>query len=359
MAKKIKIDLDEKSYDIFIGINNLNMIGEIIKEKLPQVEKTFVISNPTVFPLYGDKVLKSLREVNLDPGYGLMPDGEKYKTLEYAELFYDQLLAHKIDRSSLIISLGGGVVGDLAGFVAATYMRGLNFVQIPTSLLAQVDSSSGGKVAVNHKSGKNLIGAFFQPGFVLIDVATLKTLKNKEFTSGLAEVIKHGMALDYNYFYNIEQNLEAILNLDSSTLVKLIEGSCLLKGRVVQKDEKEEGVRKILNFGHTLGHALEAIYDYKKYRHGEAVAIGMACNTRLAYQQGLIKKEDLNRLINLLENVGLPTEIPKEVKREAILEAIKNDKKSFHNKIPLILPKGIGNVEITYEWSADDLSICY
>ena len=359
MGKKLKIDLGKKSYNIFIGKDNLNKIGEMIKRKLPAVEKTFVISNPTVFPLYGEQVLKSLKEARLDPSYGLIPDGEEYKTLEYAEPFYDKLIEHEMDRSSLIISLGGGVIGDLAGFVAATYMRGINFVQLPTTLLAQVDSSSGGKVAVNHKSGKNLIGSFYQPAFVLIDVSTLKSLAKEEFTSGLAEVIKHGMALDHDYFSYIEQNLEAILNLDPSILEKLIQGSCQLKGEVVQKDEKEQGERKILNFGHTIGHALENIYDYKKYRHGEAVAIGMVCNSKIAYERDMIKNDDLNRLINLLEKVGLPTEIPSIVKKEAILEAIKNDKKSFHNKIPLILPTDIGEVEISYEWSADDLTVCY
>ena len=359
MGKKLKIDLGKKSYDIFIGKDNLNKIGEMIKAKLPAVEKTFVISNPTVFPLYGEQVLKSLKEAKLDPSYGLIPDGEEYKTLEYAEPLYDQLIEHEMDRSSLIISLGGGVIGDLAGFVAATYMRGINFVQLPTSLLAQVDSSIGGKVAVNHKSGKNLIGSFFQPGFVLIDVSTLKTLAKEEFTSGLAEVIKHGMALDHDYFSYIEQNLESILNLDISVLEEVIYESCRLKGKVVQKDEKEQGERKMLNFGHTIGHALENIYDYKKYRHGEAVAIGMVCNSKIAYERDIIKKDDLNRLINLLEKVGLPTDIPSNVKKAAILEAIKNDKKSFHNKIPLILPTDIGEVEISYEWSAEDLKTCY
>ena len=359
MGKRVKIDLGKKSYDIFIGKDNLYKIGKLIKKKLPEVEKTFVISNPTVFPLYGEQVLKSLKEVNLDPDYKIIPDGEEYKTLEYAEQLYDQLIDHEMERSSLIISLGGGVIGDLAGFVAATYMRGINFVQLPTSLLAQVDSSIGGKVAVNHKSGKNLIGSFFQPAFVLIDVATLKTLAKDEFTSGLAEVIKHGMALDFDYFSYIEQNLESILKLDISVLEELINGSCQLKGKIVQEDEKEQGKRKILNFGHTIGHALENIYDYKKYRHGEAVAIGMVCNSRIAESRGMIKKDELNRLINLLKKVGLPTEIRPEVKQEALLRAIKNDKKSFHNKIPLILPIDIGEAEISYKWSADDLKTCY
>ena len=359
MGKQLKIDLGKKGYDIFIGKGNLDKIGEMVKEKIPEVKKVFVISNHTVFPLYGEQVLKSLKEAKLDSSYELIPDGEEYKTLEYVEPFYDQLIEHKMDRSSLIISLGGGVIGDLAGFVAATYMRGINFVQLPTTLLAQVDSSIGGKVAVNHKSGKNLIGSFFQPSFVLIDVLTLKTLAQKEFTSGLAEVIKHGMALDYDYFSYIEENLKSILNLDFSILEELIQGSCQLKGKIVQKDEKEEGERKILNFGHTIGHALENIYDYKKFRHGEAVAIGMICNSKIAYKWDMIKKDDLYRLINLIENVGLPTRIPKEVKPAAILRAIKNDKKSFHNKIPLILPKDIGEVEISYKWSAEDLSVCY
>src|SRR6056297_479054 len=359
VSNKLCVNLGEKSYNIIIGEKNLDKVGTKIKEKLPQVKKTFVISNPTVFPLYGKQVINSLKKANLDPTYGLMPDGEQYKTLEYAGKFYDQLLEHKMDRSSLIISLGGGVVGDLAGFVAATYMRGINFVQLPTTLLAQVDSSIGGKVAVNHSKGKNLIGAFYQPAFVLIDVSTLTTLKKDEFKSGMGEVSKHGMALDADYFTYIEENSELILKLDFSVLIKLIYGSCQLKGEIVEKDEKEQGIRKVLNFGHTIGHALENIYDYKKYRHGEAVAIGMVCNSKIAYERGLIDKTHVKRLIKVLKKVGLPTELPLGVKVKDILSSMKNDKKSFQNKIPLILPTNIGEVKLVYDWTESDLTVCF
>ena len=351
MEKKVRVNLGDNSYNIFVDNDNLDKVGEMVKEILPRVNKTYIISNPTVFSLYGDKVMESLRQAQLNPAYGLIPDGEEYKTLEYAEKFYDQLIEHQMDRSSLILSLGGGVVGDLAGFVAATYMRGVNFVQIPTTLLAQVDSSIGGKVAVNHQSGKNLIGAFYQPAFVLIDVLTLKTLEKREFIAGMAEIIKHGMGLDRDYFTYIEDNLESILNLDNSIIIELISGSCHLKGKVVEIDEEEMGYRKVLNFGHTIGHALEAISDYKRFRHGEAVAIGMVYNSRLAHQMGLIEKEVVERLINLLKEIDLPIEIPSEIKQEDIWEAIKNDKKSFHNRIPLILPTDIGEVEQIYNWS--------
>ena len=355
MNKRVRVNLGEKSYSIFIGDNNLRMIGDLIRELLPHVAKTFVISNTTVFPLYGEQVMDSLKRAGLNPGYGLLPDGEECKTLGYAEKFYDQLIEHGIDRSSLIISLGGGVVGDLAGFVAATFMRGVKFAQIPTTLLAQVDSSIGGKVAVNHKAGKNLIGAFHQPDFVLTDVSTLETLELDELIAGLGEVIKHGLALDREYFTYIEDNLDSILELRPSFMINLIEGSCILKGKVVEIDEEEMGYRKVLNFGHTVGHALEVITDYKKYKHGEAVAIGMVYACRLGQEMGMIDNRVTRRLVRLLDKIGLPTRIPGEIKPEQILEAMKKDKKSYRNKVKMILPKDVGQVEITDNWTKKDI----
>ncbi|AZR74178.1 3-dehydroquinate synthase [Anoxybacter fermentans] len=355
MQKKLTIYLKERSYPIFIGDNFLHKLGELIKNLIPKARRSFVISNTTVFPLYGEIVMKSLEDVDLNPGSGLISDGEEYKSLDTASNIYDQLIEHQMDRSSVVISLGGGVVGDLAGFVAATYMRGIPFVQVPTTLLAQVDSSIGGKVAVNHPAGKNLIGAFYQPRLVLIDVATLKTLAREELIAGMAEIIKHGMILDADYFNWIEENLDKILNLDPSVLIQLIYGSCRIKGQVVEADEKEENLRAILNFGHTVGHALEVVTHYKRYRHGEAVAIGMVIATRLAEYMGMINEDNVKRLVQLLDRTSLPTQLPPDISSTAILEAIKQDKKSFQGKVRMILPTAIGQVHITDKWCEQDL----
>ncbi|MCK4260440.1 MAG: 3-dehydroquinate synthase [Halanaerobiales bacterium] len=355
MEKKITINLKERSYPIFIGENNLDRLGELIKLQIPDARRVFVISNTTVEPLYAKKVLESLENADLASAMGVIPDGEEYKTLEIVSGLYDQLVDHNMDRSSVVVSLGGGVVGDLAGFVAATYMRGIHFVQVPTTLLAQVDSSIGGKVAVNHPAGKNLIGAFHQPRLVLIDISTLQTLARDELIAGMAEIIKHGMILDANYFNWIEENLEQILNLDSATLIRLIYDSCTIKGKIVEEDEKEQNIRAILNFGHTVGHGIEAVTHYKKYRHGEAVAIGMVQASRLAENMGLIDKMEVRRLARMLERTGLPIYIPVEINLDKIVKAIQNDKKAFQGKVKMILPTRIGQVKITDQWGEDDL----
>jgi len=355
MSYEVKINLRNDNYPIIIGSQNLKQAGKLIKNLLPDTVRTFVISDTNVFHIYGDRLINSLQESQLKPDYELLPAGEENKNLLNASKFYNNLLEHQMDRSSLLISLGGGVVGDLAGFVAATYMRGIKFVQIPTTLLAQVDSSVGGKVAVNHEAGKNLIGTFYHPEFVLTDVSTLKTLPKAEINSGMAEVIKHGMILDKDYYNYIENNLSMLSDLKPANLIQLLKGSCILKGRVVKEDEKENGYRKILNFGHTIGHALEIITDYKEYKHGEAVAIGMVYNCKLAHKMGLLDYSIIDRLITLLSKVGLPTLIPKKIKADQVLKAIRKDKKSYQNKIPMILPKNIGEAIITNEWLDEDL----
>lgn len=355
MAVEVNIDIKDHSYPVMIGNQNLDQIGEIIKRLLPDTVRTFVISDTNVFSIYGEKVMSSLKDAQLKPAYEIIPPGEENKNLIVASYFYDELVEHQMDRSSLILSLGGGVVGDLAGFVAATFMRGVKFVQLPTTLLAQVDSSIGGKVAVNHEKGKNLIGTFYQPEFVLTDISTLKTLEKDEIISGMAEIIKHGMILDKDYFDFIDSNISEILDLKPAFLIQLVSRSCQLKGSVVKKDEKEAGYRKILNFGHTIGHALEVLTEYKKYKHGEAVAIGMVYNCKLAHEMGLIDNNVIDRLINLLDKFGLPTRIPKNIKSDQIFETIKKDKKSFKNKIPMVLPNSLGEVIITDQWNKKDL----
>lgn len=355
MQQKLTIHLKERSYPIFIGDNVLPELGNLIRMQIPSAERSFIITNATVNSLYGDVIFESLRCVGLEPALGVIPDGEEYKTLKTASELFDQLIEHRLDRSSVVVSLGGGVVGDLAGFVAATYMRGVAFVQVPTTLLAQVDSSIGGKVAVNHQAGKNLIGAFYQPKLVLIDTMTLQTLPMVEFRAGMAEVIKHGMILDAGYWRWIEEHIEDIVDHNQETLSKLVYGSCVIKGKVIEADEREDHLRAILNFGHTVGHALEAVTHYARYRHGEAVSIGMVQASRLAEQFGLINGEEVNVLIQLLRKLQLPTELPADVSAQGILQAMRQDKKSYQGKVKLILPTSIGQVKIVDQWLEEDM----
>lgn len=353
--QKILINLRERSYPILIENEILAGLGELIKTHIPTVYRSFVITNPVVDELYGEMVMKSLQDAGLEPAKGVIPDGEEHKSLEVATNLYDQLVEHQMDRSSIVISLGGGVVGDLAGFIAATFMRGLPFVQVPTTLLAQVDSSIGGKVAVNHPAGKNLIGAFYQPRLVVIDPHTLQTLPRAELVAGMGEVIKHGIIMNAHYFEWLETNLERILNAEPATMSQLIFGSCTIKGKVVEADEHETHIRAVLNFGHTVGHALEAVTHYSRLRHGEAVAIGMVVASRLSLMMKMFKPDDLQRLISLLQRVGLPTELPGDVTPQSILDAMVQDKKSFHGNIKMILPMAIGQVQATDQWNEQDL----
>ena len=353
--QKLMINLKERGYPIYIGSGFLSELGEYIETQIPTAHRSFVITDSVVDKLYGDVVMESLHAAGLNPEKGVILNGEESKSLETATGLYDQLVAHGMERTSVIISLGGGVVGDLAGFVAATYMRGVPFVQVPTTLLAQVDSSIGGKVAVNHPAGKNLIGAFHQPQLVLIDTNTLATLPKEELIAGMGEVIKHGMILNADYFDWIEANIPRILNLESATLNQLVFGSCTIKGKIVEMDEYERNIRAILNFGHTIGHALETLTHYRRYRHGEAIAIGMAQVSKLAQFKGMVKTEAVDRLIKLLTDTGLPTELPTGINPEDLLQTIKQDKKSHQGKIKIILPTTIGNVQITDQWDEQDL----
>lgn len=353
--QKLTIQLRDRSYPIMIENGLLEQLGELVKAQIPTATRSFLISNTTVDALYGECAMKSLQDAGLHPAKGLIPDGEEYKSLAEAMCLYDQLVAHGMDRSSVLISLGGGVVGDLAGFVAATYMRGLHFVQVPTSLLAQVDSSVGGKVAVNHPAGKNLIGAFHQPRLVVIDPVTLQTLPQEELVAGLGEVIKHGMILNMNYFDWVEANLERILKKDLATLEQVVFGSCMIKGKIVEADEQERNLRAILNFGHTVGHALESVTEFRRYRHGEAVAIGMVQAARLSERLKMFSSQHVARLIQVLERAGLPAQFPADIEPAVIMQAIHQDKKSFQGKTRFILPTAIGQVQITDRWDEQDL----
>jgi 3-dehydroquinate synthase len=276
----------------------------------------------------------------------MIPDGEEYKNLDTLKRIYDELLKHGLDRKSALIALGGGVVGDITGFAAATYMRGISYIQIPTTLLAQVDSSVGGKTGVDHKLGKNMIGAFWQPGLVLIDPVTLKTLPKRQLLAGLAEVIKYGVIYDNELFEFLEANREHIFNLEDKAITYIIRRSCEIKADVVSKDERESGLRAILNYGHTIGHAIETATGYTRYLHGEAVAIGMHLEAKLSQLLKGIDDGQLSRIKALIDSYGLPSEIPKDINRDDILSSMQLDKKAVAGKLKFILPESIGAVKI-------------
>jgi len=333
---------EDKSYSIIIEDGVLNKIPSIIKEA-GLGHKFAIITDSNVETLYADDLSKGFRENNLANKIISFPAGEQNKSREIKAWIEDQMLEDKFGRDSAVIALGGGVVGDIAGYVAASYTRGLPYVQIPTTLVACVDSSIGGKTAVDTPHGKNLIGAFYQPWAVYIDVNTLLTLNEKEIREGLAEVIKYGVISDEVLFSFLEERMDLIFSYDKEALTHIIKRGCEIKAEVVEKDEKESNLRKILNFGHTIGHVVENLSNYK-ISHGEAVSIGMVAEGKLAVEMGLWKKSDLNKLINLIKKAGLPTDIPDYMKAEQIIDAMKLDKKSRSGQIEMVLPKKIGKM---------------
>lgn len=340
----LKVNLGDNSYDILIGCGVLSSLGSHCAA-IGLSARVAIITNPTVNALYGEVARCSLAESGCTVSVIEIPDGEVYKNAETLAQVYDALIESGLDRKSFIVALGGGVVGDLAGFAAATYLRGIPFVQVPTTLLAQVDSSVGGKTAIDHPRGKNLIGAFYQPRFVLIDVDTLATLPEREFRAGLAEVIKYGVALDLTFFEYLEQHVDAIISMDRECLKTLIRRCCQLKAQVVELDEKESGLRAVLNYGHTLGHAFEMLAGYSELVHGEAVAIGMALAARISAGRGHCAAADIERIESLITRFGLQTEAP-IVDRQGLLAAILTDKKSKDGAISFICNHGIGNFAV-------------
>ncbi|QGT98932.1 3-dehydroquinate synthase [Candidatus Syntrophocurvum alkaliphilum] len=343
---KVNVNLGDKSYNIYIDKGLLANTAQIISE-VSSTKKILLVSNPTVYSLYGEVVIKELRKANFEVIKSIIPDGEQYKNMKEALKVIDLAIKNNLERSSIIVALGGGVVGDLAGFVASIYHRGIDFVQIPTTLLAQVDSSVGGKVAVNHPEGKNIIGAFHQPKAVIIDTNTLKTLEKRDYKSGLAEITKYGIIFDKEFFTFIENNLDKIKSMkDLFAIEELISKSCIIKRSIVELDEKEYGIRAILNLGHTFGHSIEKLTDYTTYRHGEAVALGILYASELAADYGSIKTSEKHKIQNLLVNLELLTKLPM-LTGEQIYNGMLNDKKMENNKLNLVLPKGIGDYIIT------------
>ncbi len=353
LNKTLKVNLGEKSYPIYIGEGILPWIGQYLKE-MELGRKVMVVTNPTVGKLYGQTVLDSLKNEGFEVVRDVIPDGEEYKSLESAQILYDTAFNHSLDRKSAVIALGGGVIGDLAGFVAATYMRGIPFIQVPTTLLAQVDSSVGGKVAVNHPRGKNIIGAFYQPRMVYADITTLKTLPEREFRAGMAEVIKYGVIQDREFFEFLEKNHGNIKNLAVPELVRVVETSCSIKARVVEQDETEQNLRAILNYGHTFGHAFEALTGYKKYVHGEAVAIGMVSAARVAVRLGILDAREGDRIENIIRLFELPLTFGR-LSPEEIIRTMHHDKKALGGKVRYVLPETIGKVRIVSDIPGDIL----
>ena len=339
--RSLEVHLGERSYPIHIGDGLLRDAGRLMSQVLPQAE-TAIVTHESLRALYGSALAQSLSASGFNPHWIEVTEGERTKSLEWASFLYDRLVALKMDRFSPVVAFGGGVVGDLAGFVAASYLRGVPLVQIPTTLLAQVDSSVGGKTGVNHPGGKNLIGAFHQPKSVLIDTLTLPTLPARELKAGLAEVVKYGIIWDEDLFRQLEEHYDKILCLDPSVLEQIIYRSCAIKAAVVEKDEREEDLRSILNFGHTLGHAIEASSEYAGTLHGEAVAIGMVAACRLSLERGFCSAETLERVRSLLAKIGLPTEPPPSLRRQDIVRAIELDKKTKDGTVKFVAIERIG-----------------
>lgn len=337
----VNVALQERAYPIYVGAGCLKELGSRLAEARCG-RRVAVVTNSTIAELYLGPALAALAGAGFDPAVIQIPDGEEHKNLAWLAFTYDRLIDAGIDRGGAVVALGGGVVGDLAGFAAATYLRGVDFVQVPTTLLAQIDASIGGKTGINHAAGKNLLGAFKQPRFVLTDVACLRTLPQREFVAGIAEVIKTGAILDEELFELVEAELPAILRQDRDVLTRVVRTCCQLKALVVAEDETEGGYRAILNFGHTVGHAIESLTDYRTFLHGEAVAIGMVAAARVSHRLGLCDHAVVRRIRKLLERYGLPTEIPGDLGREAIALAMRTDKKALGGTIKFVCLERIG-----------------
>ncbi len=345
--KTLTVELDERSYPIHIGRELLGK-PELM---LPHVhgQQVMIVSNETVAPLYLEQARAAFPRLTVEAV--ILPDGEQFKTLDTLNLVFSALLEHRFDRQCTLVALGGGVVGDITGFAAASYQRGVNFIQIPTTLLAQVDSSVGGKTGVNHALGKNMIGAFHQPQCVLIDTDTLNTLEDNQLSAGLAEIIKYGLIGDAEFFGWLEQHCDELKNRQPGTLAEAIERSCQNKADVVAADEKETGLRALLNLGHTFGHAIESGMGYGSWLHGEAVATGMLMAADLSRREGYLDTGQIDRIRALLEKAGLPTRTPPELDPEHFLELMAVDKKVLAGKIRLVLLTDIGTSRVSENYN--------
>ncbi len=351
--RKLNVALGDRSYPILIDgglIDRGDLFAAVLK-----TPKVAVVTNDVVAPLYLERLLNALADQGIACASIVLPDGEAHKNWQTLQRIFDGLLEYHCDRSATIVALGGGVVGDMAGFAAATYQRGINFIQVPTTLLAQVDSSVGGKTAINHPLGKNMIGAFHQPRLVLADTSTLASLPEREFKAGLAEVIKYGLIRETAFFDWLEHNMTRILERDTDALAEAIERSCASKARIVAEDETERGVRALLNLGHTFGHAIEAGMGYGAWLHGEAVAAGMVMAATLSVRLGAMPQDACDRAVALIARAGLPTTGP-VMGADRYLELMAHDKKVEAGRLRLILLRDIGDAEIFSDVAAHDIA---
>ena len=351
-SKILNVELADKSYPIYIGsdlLSSKSLLSDHIQGK-----QVMVVTNTTIAPLYLEKLKDALSDFNVESV--ILPDGEEFKTLETLNKVFDALLKAKFDRSSTLVALGGGVVGDITGYAAASYQRGVNFIQVPTSLLSQVDSSVGGKTGVNHELGKNMIGAFYQPKAVIIDVDTLDTLSDQEYSAGMAEVIKYGLLGNADFFYMLETNIESIMARNKDLIIEIIFNSCKDKASIVALDEFERGKRALLNLGHTFGHGIENAFGYGNYLHGEAVSIGMVMAAKLSMDEGYLSNEDAIRVESILSKADLPISIKKSIGSETLIEAMSLDKKSIDGKIRLVLLKALGDSYLTDSYSKENFN---
>ena len=341
--KTLEVDLGSRSYPIYIGADLIDQPA--LFSACEKATSIYIVTNTTVAPLYAERLTKTLASFGKTVRTIVLPDGESYKDWKNLQLIFDDLLKFGADRQTMLVALGGGVIGDMTGFAAASFMRGVRFIQVPTTLLAQVDSSVGGKTGINHPLGKNMIGAFHQPVAVIADLDTLKTLPPRELSAGLAEVIKHGAIADADFFRWIEDHQNELMACEPNVMSHAVERSCEIKSAVVAADEKESGIRAILNFGHTFGHAIESGLGYGKWLHGEAVGCGMVMATDLSYRLGYLNAEDLKRIKLLVNAMGLPSSAPM-IGNPRFLELMRIDKKSEGGAIRYITLEKIGKAKI-------------
>ncbi|MBF0159951.1 MAG: 3-dehydroquinate synthase [Magnetococcales bacterium] len=350
MEHRLSLDLGERSYDIVIGASLLPRLGQLL-QPLVQQQRVAIVTNTTVAPLYLERVTQSLQHVGISSLPIILTDGESFKNWHSLNQIFDTLIEQRFERSTVLITLGGGVIGDIGGFAAACFLRGIPFIQIPTTLLSQVDASVGGKTGINHPLGKNLIGAFYQPRLVVIDSDTLSTLPRRELLAGYAEIIKYGIIADASLFSLLEAHVEGLLRLDNPLLIDVIHRCCAIKAQVVAADERENGQRALLNLGHTFGHAIETLTHYESWLHGEAVAVGMIMAAELASALQICAAQDVTRIRTLIRRFGLPIVGPSNptssnVSIDAWMDAMSRDKKVEGGQFRFVLPQGIGKATI-------------
>jgi len=353
---EIRVSLGERSYGIKTGEGVLGTCGPLVR-KVARGGGIAIVTNRKVNRLFGETCRRSLEKAGFRTETVILPDGERFKNLRQVSKIYDALVKKGFDRSDTVFALGGGVVGDIAGFAAATYMRGIDYIQAPTTLLAQVDSSVGGKTGVDHSGGKNLIGAFYQPKAVLADLSALKTLPEREFRCGMAEVIKYGIIKSPRLFGFLEKSVKEIRQRQPEFLEKIVRESCRIKAEVVSKDEREAGLRAILNYGHTFGHGIETALDFKRLKHGEAVSIGMVMAAELSRRLGLCDEKSVTRIKNLLRAYGLPVLKPRSISMNDVIEGMAHDKKKLAGRTIFILVKEVGSCIIKGDLSYNGRSL--